>query len=156
MGVEMEKISKYIVLALIGSSCFIALIIYNSIIVPGLDPVSASSSDSDDGFGIDENAKGRDEPLEEVHNIDLEIDFLHQSTKSWTNFSLYNKDTSVLDALEEKCTVEVEQYSYGILVVEIDGERGGWVYEVNGVRPGISAAEYYLSDGDEIEWIQLN
>ena len=152
----MEKTSKYIVLALIGSSCFIALFLYNSIIVPGLDPISASTSDSDDGLSIDENAKGRDEPLEEVHKIDLDVDFLHLSTKSWENFSLYNEETSVLDALEEKCTVEVEQYSYGILVVEIDGERGGWVYEVNGDRPGISASYYYLSDGDEIEWIQVS
>jgi len=152
----MEKTSKYIVLALIGSSCFIALFLYNTMVVPALDPLSASSSDSDGGVGIDENAKGRDEPLEEVHNIDLDVDFLHLSTKSWTNYSLYNEETSVLDALDEKCTVEVEQYSYGILVVEIDGERGGWVYEVNGDRPGISAADYYLSDGDEIEWIQVN
>ena len=152
----MEKTSKYIILAVIGSSCFIALFVFNSLVVPGLESVSASSSDSDDGYGIDEDAKGRDEPLEEVHEIDLVVDFLHKSTESWENFSLYNEETSVLDALEEKCTVVVEQYSYGELVVEIDGERGGWVYEVNGVRPGISAADYYLSDGDEIEWIQLS
>ncbi len=149
----MQKNSKYFLIALLGSTCFTVLLIFNLVIVPGLDPLSSSSSSDSDG--IDENARGRGEPLDEVHNIDLSVDFLSQSTKSWENYSLYNGKTSVLDALEEKCTVGTEQHGIGILVVEIDGVNGNWIYKVNGVQPGVGAAVYYLSDGDEIEWVQV-
>ncbi|MDF2841875.1 MAG: hypothetical protein K0R00_301 [Herbinix sp.] len=32
------------------------------------------------------------------------------------------------------------------------GELSGWMYRVNGEFPGVGCADYYLSDGDIIEW----
>ena len=33
------------------------------------------------------------------------------------------------------------------------GELSGWMYRVNGVLPEVGCQSYYLSDGDEIEWL---
>lgn len=33
------------------------------------------------------------------------------------------------------------------------GELSGWVYRVNGERPGYGCSQYILSDGDVVEWL---
>jgi hypothetical protein len=62
----------------------------------------------------------------------------------------------VLDALKEKCDVKTKEYSYGTLVIGIDGVEGDWIYYVNGKYAGVGAAAYYLDNGDEIYWKHVN
>ena len=149
-GIKVQKISKYIIIAIIGTSCFTALLLYSYGLIPGLNPNTLNENDESDG------ATGRSEALSEVHNITLEVEYVTKSTKTWENFSLYNSKTSVLDALKEKCDVKTVEYSYGVLVVGIDGVDGDWIYYVNGKYAGIGAQSYYLDDGDEIHWKHVN
>jgi hypothetical protein len=84
------------------------------------------------------------------------VEYVSIPKKNWENISLYNYDTSVLDALKEKCDVKTKEYSYGILVIGIDGVDGDWIYYVNGKYAGVGAQAYYLSNGDDIYWKHVN
>ncbi len=148
----MEKIAKYILIAIIGSSCFTVLLLYNFGVVPGFDQNLFNNSDN----GESDGATGRSEALSEVHNITLTVKYVSEPTETWENFSLSSHKTSVLDALDAKCQVETKDYGNGKMVVGIDGVNGDWVYFVNGDYAGIGAAAYYLEDGDEIYWEHIN
>jgi hypothetical protein len=82
---------------------------------------------------------GRPNPLPEVNNI-----------------SLYDYHTSVLYALQEKCSVGLSHTSLGALVISINGVGPDWVYYVNGQFAGVGAADYYLSNGDNVHWKRVN
>ncbi len=148
----MEKIAKYIIIAIIGTSFFSVLLLYNFGLVPGFEQSSLINSDNDESDG----ATGRSEALSEVHNITLTVEYVSKPPKTWEKFSLSSHKTSVLDALEAKCQVVTKDYGYGKMVVGIDGVNGDWVYFVNGDYAGIGAAAYYLEDGDEIYWEHIN
>ena len=148
----MERVAKYVLIGIIGLSCFSALFLYSFGLIPGLGPNELISENSDSSDG----AVGRSEALSEVHNITLKVEYVTKSTETWENISLYNSKTSVLDALKEKTVVETKEFGSGILVVGIDGVVGDWVYYVNGEYAGIGAAEYYLENEDEIHWKHVN
>ena len=59
----------------------------------------------------------------------------------------------VMVALDKYCDIKYDDYGWGILVTEIDGVEGDWIYEVNGEQPGHGADRHYLRDGDTVEWI---
>jgi hypothetical protein len=148
-----EKLTKYIIIAVIGASCFSLLILYSYGVIPGFETnLFNNNSSTNDEDGI----TGRSTALSEVHNITLTVEYFPDTKKTWDNISLYNYDTSVLDALKEKCDVKTKEYSYGTLVIGIDSVEGDWIYYVNGKYAGVGAAAYYLDNGDEIYWKHVN
>lgn len=78
-----------------------------------------------------------------------------------TKYVLRPKDTaySVLERAVRHNKIQFEHsgdtYVEGInYLYEFScGERSGWLYKVNGKYPNVSAAEYYLSENDKIEWV---
>ena len=135
------KMLKYLLTGIFGAICFSSLLIYNYWLSTGT-------------VSIDE--KSDETPLEVVEDITLIVDFGDGNVKSWKDFTLTEGKTSVLDALDKYCDIKYEDYGWGILVTEIDGVEGDWIYEVNGEQPGHGADRHYLRDGDEIEWIQVS
>ncbi len=131
------KMLKNIFIGILGAICFSSLLVYNYWLSTG---VASIDEDSDET------------PLEVVEDITLIVDFGDGTVKIWKDFTLTEGKTSVLDALDKYCDIKYEDYGWGILVTEIDGVEGDWVYEVNGEQPGHGADRHYLRDGDEIEW----
>ncbi|MFX1493753.1 MAG: DUF4430 domain-containing protein [Promethearchaeota archaeon] len=140
----MKKKLKFVIIALIGISGFTVLILYSSGFLPFLNP-------NQSGYNT-----GRDTALPEVFNISLTVEYVTQPIQTWENISLYDYDTTVLDALQEKCTVELSYFSNGPLVIGIDGVNGDWIYFVNGMFAGVGAADFYLNHGDKIYWKHVN
>ena len=70
-------------------------------------------------------------------------------------------ESTVLDILrtatkDKKLQIEIQSSYVRAIdnVYEFDyGPTSGWRYYVNGECPSISAAEYYLEDGDQILWL---
>ena len=129
---------KYLLTGIFGTICFSSLLVYSYWLSTGI-------------VSIDE--KSDETPLEVVEDITLIVDFGDGTVKNWKDFTLTEGKTSVLDALDKYCDIKYEDYGWGILVTEIDGVEGDWIYEVNGEQPGHGADRHYLRDGDEIEWI---
>lgn len=138
----MKKNLKILFIAVIAISSFTGLILFSFFIFPL--------------FNQDGNNSGRPNLLSEVHSISLTVEYVSHPTEYWENFSLYGYNTAVLDALEEKCEVELSFFSNGALVVRINDIFGDWVYYVNGLFAGVGAADYYLSNGDSIHWKRVN
>ena len=132
------KMLKYLLTGIFGAICFSSLLVYSYWLSTGI-------------VSIDE--KSDETPLEVVEDITLIVDFGDGTVKNWKDFTLTEGKTSVLDALDKYCDIKYEDYGWGILVTEIDGIEGDWIYEVNGEQPGHGADRHYLRDGDEIEWI---
>lgn len=68
-----------------------------------------------------------------------------------------SSESSALDALQATdLDVTLEDSQYGAYVTSIDGltaeGSNGWLYEVNGESPAVSAGDYKLTDGDTITW----
>ena len=124
----MRKKIKLVLIALIGISAFMSLIIVNII--------------------LDE----KPETLEGVEDISLFVDYNNGTIKTRTNFTLDNGKTTALDALEKWCIIRYEVSVRGILVTEIDGVSGGWIYKVNGFLPPVGASAYPLESGDLVTW----
>lgn len=138
----MKKKFKIILVAIIAVSSFTGLVIFSLFFLPFFNP--------------GDNVTGRSNPLSEVHNITLIVEYVNQPIDSWENISLFGYQTSVLDALEEKCDVQLSFFSNGALVVGINGVTGDWVYYVNGLFAGVGAADYNLNHGDNIHWKRVN
>lgn len=64
--------------------------------------------------------------------------------------------TTALALLKDKYTVETEQFSFGEMVVAIDGARAGndefWAFYVNGAPAQVGAGDYVTQSTDTIEW----
>ncbi|TFG02369.1 MAG: DUF4430 domain-containing protein [Promethearchaeota archaeon] len=138
----MKKNLKIIFVATIAIFSFTGLILFSFFIFPLLNQYGSNT--------------GKPNLLSEVHNISLTVEYVNYPTEYWENFSLYEYNTAVLDALEEKCEVELSFFSNGALVVSINGVFGDWVYYVNGLFAGVGAADYYLNHGDNIHWKRVN
>jgi hypothetical protein len=138
----MRKKYKILLIGIISISSFAGLIIFSLEFLPISNQEGKNT--------------GRTNRLSEVHNITLIVEYITQPTDSWDNFSLYDYNTSVLDALEEKCSVGLSIFSSGPLVISINGVGPDWVYYVNGQFAGVGAADYYLSNGDNIHWKRVN
>lgn len=124
----MRKKIKLVLISLIGISAFMSLIIVN--IILGEKP----------------------ETLEGVEDISLFVDYNNGTIKTRTNFTLDNGKTTALDALEKWCIIRYEVSVRGILVTEIDGVSGDWIYTINNFFAGVGAAAYPLESGDVVTW----
>ncbi len=138
----MKKHLKIILIAAVGISSFTGLMVFSFFYLPLLNQGGLIT--------------GRSSRLPEVYNISLTIEYVTQPIESWENFSLFGYNTAVLDALEEKCTVQLSLFGSGALVIGINGVNGDWVYYVNGLFAGVGAADYYLNHGDSIYWKHVN
>ena len=147
----MEKIHKYLLLVIIGTTCFTGLILFNFYVVPEWQSSINQSSNDDD----DDAYMGLDDPLSGVHNITLIVDYdgeLPKLTKR--DFNLTDGKTTAFDAVDKWC--EVEHWEDKTYITYIDGVGVGWTYYVNEPPlPSKPAIEFNLDNGDTVYWIYV-
>lgn len=146
----MEKKQKYFLLVLIGATCFTGLILFNFYVVPEWQSsLYQSSDDNDDAY------TGLDDPLTEVHNITLIVDFDGEKTTiKVEDFNLTNGETTAFHAVDKWCVVEYWEGKTYITYIDRVGE--GWTYYVNEPPlPSKPAIEFYLDNGDTVYWIYV-
>ncbi|TFG25074.1 MAG: DUF4430 domain-containing protein [Promethearchaeota archaeon] len=131
------KMLKYLFTGIFGAICFSSLLVFSYWINTGVRSIDETSNET---------------ALEVVEDITLIVDYGDGNIKSWKDFTLSKGKTTVLDALDKYCDIKYDDYGWGILVTEIDGIEGDWIYEVNGEKPGHGADRHYLRDGDTIRW----
>jgi len=124
----MRKKIKFILITLVGVSAFASLIIFNF------------------------NLYKKPETLESVEDISLFVDYNNGTIKTRTNFTLDNGRTTAFDALEKWCIIRYEESPQGILVTEIDGVSGSWIYMINNFFAEVGASVYPLKSGDLVTW----
>lgn len=143
----MEKIHKYLLLIIIGTTCFTGLILFNFYIVPEWQSsLNESSNDDNDAY------MGLDDPKTQVVNITLIVDFDGvKPTKKVEDFNLTNGETTAFHAVDKWCDVEYwEDKTY---ITYIDGVGEGWTYYVNEPPlPSKPAIEFNLDNGDTVYW----
>jgi hypothetical protein len=137
----MKKSFKMLIIIAMGISSFAILILYSFQFSPSTNPGPTT---------------GRNNPLPEVYNISLTVEYVTQPSDTWDNISLMDYKTSVLDALKEKCIVVFSIFGNGAFVMSINNVNGSWVYYVNGLFASVGAADYYLNNGDSIHWKHVN
>jgi hypothetical protein len=94
------------------------------------------------------------EPLRNVQEITLIVDYGNGSIRTWEDFELSNYNTTAFDSLKEWCEVEYTDYGdMGILVESVDHVKGNWRFSINDEFPGVSANKYNLKTGDLVKWI---
>lgn len=136
-----EKVLKFLFTGIFGGLCFISLFVFNSWIYTG---VATTGEDEVITEG---------EQQEQVSDITLIVDFGDDNIKTWTGILLTGGDTTVFDALAQKCDVEYKDYeNMGRFIEKIDGDKGPWLYKVNDVECKASVDNYYLNNGDVIEF----
>ncbi len=124
----MRKKIKFILITLVGVTAFTSLIIFNF------------------------NLYKKPETLGSVEDISLFVDYNNGTIKTRTNFTLDNGKTTALDALEKWCIIRCEDFGWGIIVREIDGVIGNWIYMINGFSPSVGASVYTLKSADHVTW----
>ena len=124
----MRKKVKLIIIAIVAVSAFVFLIIFNS------------------------NLYKKPESLEGVEDISLFVDYNNGTIKTRTNFTLDNGKTTALDALEKWCIIRYDDFGWGIIVREIDGVSGSWIYMINSFSPPVGSSAYPLESGDIVTW----
>jgi len=145
-----EKIHKYLLLVIIGTTCFTGLILFNFYIVPEWQTsLNQSSNDDDDAY------VGLDDPKTEVHNITVIVDFDGvKPTEKIEDFNLTNGDTTAFHAVDK--WFEVEHWEDKSFITYIEGVGEGWTYYVNEPPlPSIPAIEFNLDNGDTVYWIYV-
>lgn len=143
----MEKIHKYLLLVIIGTTCFTGLILFNFYVVPEWQSsLNQSNDDSDDAY------TGLDDPLTEVYNITLIVDFDGvKPTKKVEDFNLTNGETTAFHAVDKWC--DVQYWEGKTYITHIDGVGEGWTYYVNEPPlPMKPAIEFNLDNGDTVYW----
>jgi len=124
----MRKKVKLITIAIVAVSAFVSLIIVNFILYE------------------------KPETLEGVEDISLVVDYNNGTIKTRTNFTLDNGKTTALDALEKWCIIRYDDFGWGIIVREIDGVSGSWIYMINSFSPNVGSSAYPLESGDNVTW----
>lgn len=134
--------NKYIIVALIGFTSFFLLILFNFIILQNYQP------------NDNHNNGNRNLKQLSVENITLIIDYSEiKSNEKFENINLTNYETTVYHALLNCCDVIIQDYGWGLFVVEINNVGPGWVYSVNNdPPPSIPVNLFYLLDNDIIKW----
>ena len=127
----MRKKVKLITIAIVAVSAFVSLIIVNFILYE------------------------KPETLEGVEDISLFVDYNNGTIKTRTNFTLDNGKTTALDALEKWCIIRYDDFGWGIIVREIDGVSGSWIYTINNFFAEVGASVYPLESGDLVTWIHI-
>ena len=138
----MKKRNKYILLALLGISCFSLLFVFNSILRH--NPQSP----------FIQNEGERAVRQYSVDNITLFIDYSGVKTnEKFENVSLTNNQTTVYHLLLNCCEITIKNYGVYIYVDGINGVGTGWIYTVNdGVPPMVPVNYYNLLDNDSVTW----
>jgi len=124
----MKKKIKLILITLVGVSAFASLIIFNFILYE------------------------KPETLGSVEDISLFVDYNNGTIKTRTNFTLDNGKTTAFDALEKWCIIRYDDLGWGIIVREIDGVSGNWIYMINSFSPSVGASVYPLKSSDLVTW----
>ena len=101
---------------------------------------------------INLNLKKTPDTLESVTDLNLHVDYNNGSIKIKQNFTLSAGKTTAFDALALWCEILYDDYGWGIIVREIDGIGGNWLYFVNDVSPSVGSDLYPLENGDSIRW----
>ncbi|MFW9988197.1 MAG: DUF4430 domain-containing protein [Candidatus Odinarchaeota archaeon] len=128
---DLKKYNKYILVAIIAVASFTSFFIFSSSI----------------------KVSEVNEPLREVNDLTLIVDYGNGTETTWESFDLTNYNTTAFDALSRWCKVEITDYGErGIIVESINGLKKGWLYTVNDKSPGVSAEKYNLKDGDIVKW----
>jgi len=133
---------KYIIVGLIGFLSFFLLILFNYIILQNFQP----NYHQDNGIRNIKQFK--------VNNITLLIDYSGiKDNEKYENISLTNYETTAYHALLNCCDVIIQDYGWGLFVVEINNIGPGWIYSVNNDSPpSIPVNLFYLLDNDSIKW----
>jgi hypothetical protein len=138
----MEKRNKYILLALLGSSCFTLLFFFNSILLH--NPQSP----------FVQNEEERTVRQYSVDNITLIIDYSGVKTnEEFVNISLTNDKTTVYHLLLNCCVITIQDCGWGIYIQEINSVGPGWIYTVNNGAPPSMPSDYFnLLNNDTVKW----
>jgi hypothetical protein len=132
INLKFRKFNKYILIAILAIASFTSFFVFASNI----------------------EVAEINQPLREVQNITLIIDYGNGTINTWENFELTEYNTTVFDALIKWANVEITDYGdMGIIVESINGRGGNWLYSINDEFPGVSANKYNLKNGDTVKWI---
>ena len=131
-NIKFKRFNKYILIAILAAASFTSFFVYTSSLeVPEVN-----------------------QPLREVQDITLIIDYGNGTIDTWENFELTDYNTTAFNALIKWATIEVTDYGdMGIIVESIAGREGNWLYNINDEYPGVSANKYNLKNGDTVKWI---
>jgi len=138
----MEKWNKFIVLSIIGVSCFSLLFFFNSTLFnnPQSPFVQTEGERAVKQYSVD--------------NITLFIDYSGVKTnEKFENISLTDYQTTVYHLLLNCCDVNIQNFGGYIYVNGINGVGPGWIYTINdGAPPNMPADYYNLLSNDTIKW----
>ncbi len=128
---KFKKFNKYILVAILAIASFTSFFVFT--------------------FSIEVGEVN--EPLKEVQDITLIIDYGNGTIETLENFELTDFNTTAFDALNKWCDIEFTDYGdMGLIVESINNIKGNWLYSVNDESPGVSAQKYNLKNGDIIKW----
>ena len=141
----MEKRIKYILLVIIGISCFSLLFLFNTILLQ--NPESP----------INQNNGERDVKQYCVENITLIIDYSGIKTnEKFENINLTNYETTAYHLLLNCCEIVIIEYDWRVYIKEINGVGVGWIYTINnGVPPNMPSNYFNLLDNDTVKWTHV-
>ena len=138
----MEKRNKYILLAILGISCFTLLFFFNSMLLD--NPQSP----------FVQNEEEREVKQYNVDNITLIIDYSGVKTnEEFVNINLTNDKTTVYHLLLNCCVITIQDFGWGIYIQEINSVGPGWIYTVNNGAPPSMPSDYFnLLNNDIVKW----
>ncbi|MHA1723919.1 MAG: DUF4430 domain-containing protein [Promethearchaeota archaeon] len=178
----MEKFVKFVIIGLIGTVCFTA-VIYTTYYMISLTPpnngninerndnneaqpknddeISDDTNNEDGPSNEDEENNSTDsenESLNLIVNLSLIVNYNNGSIKRILNFTMIENSTA-FEATDKYCHVECDsRYEWGAFITSIDyleqneAEGKYWLYYINGDFASVSAGAYKLRDNDRIEW----
>ncbi|NVM36295.1 MAG: DUF4430 domain-containing protein [Candidatus Lokiarchaeota archaeon] len=128
----LKKFNKYILIVILATASFASFFVFTSSIEVG----------------------EVNEPVREIQDITLIVDYGNGTVKTWENIELSDYNTTAFDTLIKWCETEITDYGdMGIIVESVDGIEGNWRYSINDEFPGVSANKYNLKNGDIVKWI---
>ncbi|MFX1378107.1 MAG: DUF4430 domain-containing protein [Promethearchaeota archaeon] len=132
VNTKFKKFNKFALIAILAGASFTSLLVFT--------------------FSIEIGEIN--DPLRNVQDISLIVDYGNGTIRTWENFELSNYNTTAFDALQRWCNIEYTDYGdMGVLVESVDNIVGNWRYSINAKFPGVSANKYNLQNQDIVKWI---
>ena len=107
-----KKYNKYVLIAILATASFSSFFVFTSSIEVG----------------------ETNEPLRDVQDITLIVNYGNGTISTWANFTLSDYNTTAFDALSKWCEFEITDYGeMGYIIESINGVESAWLYLLIGM-----------------------
>ncbi|MHA1793173.1 MAG: DUF4430 domain-containing protein [Promethearchaeota archaeon] len=89
-----------------------------------------------------------------VQNLTIKVRYGNGTMELKQDLFIDDENVTAFKLLADNFNISFKSYPNGLFVEEINDQKNGWTYSINGIHPSYASNYYCLKNGDIMEWNQ--